>query len=106
MRRLDSNMNSTRTTSFRERFARIADDAKRLPPTSELEDLAGYCDDWQGMANELETAANDFAANVEMLADNDTPKDERDDLRADLRAAADRLAGVLDELAHFTEGLQ
>lgn len=96
----------TRTTSYRERFARIADNAKRLPPTVELEDLAAHCDDWQGMANELETAAADFAANVEMLADTDTSKDERDDLRANLRAAADRLAGVLEELAHFTEGLQ
>lgn len=99
-------MTSTKMTSYRERFARIADRDKRLPANSELEDLAAYCDDWQGMANELETAAADFAANVEMLTDTDTSKDERDDLRANLRASADRLAGVLEELSHFTEGLQ
>jgi len=94
-----------RPPSYRDRFTRIADAGKRLPASAELAELATFCSDWQGMANELETAAADFEANVEMLADPDTARDEHNALRDNLRAAADRLASVFDELAHFTEGL-
>lgn len=88
-----------------ERFARAADPGKRLPATMELRDLAEFCAELQEHANELETAAGDFEAIVEMLQQGDAPRDERDDMRDQLRGHAERLSTILEQLRTYGDPL-
>ena len=77
--------------SLAERLARVVG-GKRVTK-EELADLAEYAAEVTSWANELDTKFADFAANAEMLADSDTPRYERPELRERMIADAEAAVG-------------
>ena len=75
-----------------DRLDRVAGGLRASP--DELADLAGYSDEVQQWANELETRFADFAAGAEMLNGDAMTERERVLLRRHMRADAEAAAGA------------
>jgi hypothetical protein len=82
-----------------DRLERVAAGLHITP--DELADLAGYSDEVQQWASELETRFADFAANAGMLSDEAMPDRERAVLRRQMRADAEAAAGALRTIGSY-----
>jgi hypothetical protein len=70
---------------------------------AELEDLAGYASEITGWANELDTKMADFAAEVELYYDPETPRRDRAEIRARMLERAEETAAALRAVFQYGE---
>jgi hypothetical protein len=85
--------------SFINRLERVGSGKRVIK--EELEDLAEYEGEVKQWANELECKMADFAANVQMLTDPETPRGERADLRAQMIADAEAVTVALQAISQW-----
>jgi len=73
----------------------------RRTARAELEDLAGYAEEITGWANELDTKLADFAAEVELYYDPETPRRERSEIRDRMLERAEEAAAALHAIFQY-----
>jgi hypothetical protein len=90
---------TSKQPSFTDRLEQAA--ARPRLDRAALENLAGYAEEITGWANELDTRMADFAAEVELYYDEDTPREEREEIRERLLLRAEETAGALRALFQY-----